>query len=155
MPDTDTNSLCKICGKPISPERQRYHAKYCSSRCSRHANYEQNKTQNKQHEEEKAVLKTCKVCGGPFKSIGGTKCCSDACRNRVRSLNGLTSSYNKIKKCIVCGKEFQICQGYPFGVRRKCCSLECSDIRNKQTKEKSRQFIKNKKLYEATQENVS
>ena len=145
----DITNRCEICGKRISFKRRRHHAKYCSSKCENHAHYKRHKEQVKNHQEEKAIIKICEVCGNSFRSVRA-KYCSDTCRRKVKALNGLTSTTTK--KCIICGKAFEIIVGQFWHRRTKCCSKECSRIRNKQKVEESRQFLKAKKLYEATQE---
>ena len=85
----------------------------------------------------KAMLKTCMYCGEEFEaSHGGQGFCSDECRrlehNRqvreryhYRRLNGKsTRSLLAMRRCVVCGKEFQ-----PRHGKQTICSAACAKER--------------------------
>ena len=76
----------------------------------------------------------CLVCGKEFKSkTTFAKFCSNNCKSKYRRQMGLD---NEIRKCIICGGEFETNK---YG-RRKTCSNECKykyvaqNKKNKQSK---------------------
>lgn len=85
----------------------------------------------KSNKPAKKITKSCAFCGREFTtSLSYQRYCSYKCRNKGAAAGmqvaRKTKNMYKIKKCVVCGKEF------PAYGRALYCSQECSEQRRKE-----------------------
>ena len=106
---------CKNCGEFFLPKNKRGpKPKYCSKPCIDKFSYKKRKKERK---------RICKFCGEEFYSVPKQKYCSHECRGKVqRTIKGT------IRKCVVCGNNFEITHK-----DQDCCSQKCGSIKGAET----------------------
>lgn len=143
---------CKNCGREFA--LQFPGQKYCSASCATEARdwgYRKG-----------TITKTCEVCGKTFEARSNhTKYCSEACRKEVRNARqrkmraedrqkyrAINRAYYLRRKdhpepiihektCVVCGKTFTTNRS-----NKKCCSPECTKVKDNQARRKRRNAAK-------------
>ena len=155
---------CIVCGKEFELSRQQLvdNKRCCCSECGNIFNHKQAKerlsktirickecgkpfvpTNNNQQYCTEEHYRPCPVCGKPVKVIHAgdlknnkSRTCSAECTNRLISQK--LKQPPKYRKCVVCGKEFEVKRGY----KAVTCSKQCTGIYCKQTGIASRRYAK-------------
>jgi len=120
---------CPVCGKAFEKtgNRQICCSKSCAAEMKRVKRLERERTSR----EARAVRIKCLTCGKEFvRTQKVQKCCCIQCKRKHDHavLHEKRESNQKMKKCVVCCKEFRVLHGKPVVCSKECRRIHQNDL---------------------------